>query len=217
MVAFCPFVLDGLMGPTGLLGPCEGLSGSAPFEILVTSTIRLPLNTWSHGGEGRGWDSAGSRAARAVRGWREDWLVVGRAHMLACSLGGSKGRVRNDFVRGSADGPRWPRLPCSVGVCVRVTVCAWSVSVWVGPIFERSHENAPSRASFRIILEPRPFFLAPRIESVYMCGTGTLYMYCRPRYIVLQYPWLPRACLSPTIPLHALQRLRSCGLGTRII
>ena len=37
-----------------------------------------------------GWDSAGSRAARAVRGWLgwlEDWLVVGRARLLARRVG----------------------------------------------------------------------------------------------------------------------------------
>ena len=53
--------------------------------------LRAPCGRAEHMEEmGWGWDSAGSRTARAVRGWleRTDWLVVGRAHSdsLTCSL-----------------------------------------------------------------------------------------------------------------------------------
>jgi hypothetical protein len=55
-----------------------------------------------------------------------------RGHMLACSLGGSVGSRR---LRGS-DHCALTGLaaPALLGWGLRVTVCAWSVSVWVGPL-----------------------------------------------------------------------------------
>ena len=70
-------------------------------------------------------DSAGSRAARAVRGWLAGGLVGGRS----CSLARSAGRSGpEDFV-----GLTGLTAPALLGWGLRVIVCAWSVSVWVGP------------------------------------------------------------------------------------
>ena len=76
--------------------------------------------------KGGGWDSAGSRAARAVpRGWLAGGLVGGRS----CSLARSAGRSGpEDFV-----GLTGLTAPALLGWGLRVIVCAWSVSVWVGP------------------------------------------------------------------------------------
>ena len=88
---------------------------------------------------GWGWESAGSEGPRrAVIGYleRTDWLVVGRAHSdsftcsLACSLGRRVGRAGPEgFV-----GLTGLAAPALLGWGLRVTVCAWSVSVWVGPL-----------------------------------------------------------------------------------
>jgi len=70
--------LAGSRGRPGLRAPCG----------------RAETNAW-------GWDSAGSRAARAVRGWLAGWRTGWWSVVLACSLGGSVGSGR---LRGS-DGP----------------------------------------------------------------------------------------------------------------
>ena len=62
---------------------------------------------------------------RCGAGWLEDWLVGGRS----CSLARSAGRSGpEDFV-----GLTGLTAPALLGWGLRVIVCAWSVSVWVGP------------------------------------------------------------------------------------
>ena len=88
--------------------------------------LRAPCGCAEHMAEtGWGWDSAGSRTARAgdegLAGGAGWWC--GRARMLACSLGGSavgSGRLRGSDGPGRACLARWG---------LRVTVCAWSVCV----------------------------------------------------------------------------------------
>ena len=68
--------------------------------------LRAPCGCAEHMAEtGWGWDSAGSRTARAgdegLAGGLAGWLVVGRARMLACSLGesvGSRGSRKASWV-----------------------------------------------------------------------------------------------------------------------
>ena len=82
----CAPPLAGSRGRPGLRAPC----GQAEHMVMEET--------------GWGWNSAGSRTSRAVRSWLEDWLVVDRAHMLACSLGRSvgSGRLRGSDVPGRA-------------------------------------------------------------------------------------------------------------------
>ena len=64
---------------------------------------------------------------RCGAGWLEDWLVVGRARFG--SLARSAGRSGPEgFV-----GLTGLTAPALLGWGLRVIVCAWSVSVWVGP------------------------------------------------------------------------------------
>ena len=77
-------------------------------------------------GLGFGRLSLGRRAGGAGgAGWLEDWLVVGRARLLARSAGRSG---PEDFV-----GLTGLTAPALLGWGLRVIVCAWSVSVFVGP------------------------------------------------------------------------------------
>ena len=74
---------------------------------------------------GLGFGRLSGRAGGAgLAGWRTGWLVVGRASLL-----GSAGRSGpEDFV-----GLTGLTAPALLGWGLRVIVCAWSVSVWVGP------------------------------------------------------------------------------------
>ena len=76
-----------------------------------------------------GYTLSGRASGAGLAGWMEDrgWLVVGRARLLARSLGGSVGDPE-DFV-----GLTGLAAPALLGWGLRVIVCAWSVSVWVGP------------------------------------------------------------------------------------
>ena len=75
---------------------------------------------------GLGFGRLSGRAGGAgLAGWLEDWLVGGRS----CSLARSAGRSGpEDFV-----GLTGLTAPALLGWGLRVIVCAWSVSVWVGP------------------------------------------------------------------------------------
>jgi hypothetical protein len=87
--ALCTPVCVEAVTPAGLRGrPGLRAPGGCAERIRMAET-------------GWGWGSAGSRTARAVMDWLEGRLVGGRtrAHVLACSLGGSGGSGR---LRGSA-------------------------------------------------------------------------------------------------------------------
>ena len=79
---------------------------------------------------GLGFGRLSGRAGGAgLVGWLEDWLVVGRALVLVFLLARSAGRSGpEDFV-----GLTGLTAPALLGWGLRVIVCAWSVSVWVGP------------------------------------------------------------------------------------
>ena len=75
---------------------------------------------------GLGFGRLSGRAGGAgLAGWRTGWWSV----VLACSLARSAGRSGpEDFV-----GLTGLTAPALLGWGLRVIVCAWSVSVWVGP------------------------------------------------------------------------------------
>ena len=107
--------LAGSRGRPGLRAPC----GQAEHMVMEET--------------GWGWNSAGSRTSRAVRSWLEDWLVVDRAHMLACSLGRSVGSGR---LRGSDEPDRAACLARLGSACD--CVCLECVSVCGSVLLERS-------------------------------------------------------------------------------
>ena len=66
--------------------------GRASRRLATARRAFTPFRQAEHMEEkGWGWGSAGSRAARAVRGWLEDWLVVAWGGDSPCGTDGDDG------------------------------------------------------------------------------------------------------------------------------